>query len=340
MPGARRPHLGRCGLTEKESIVATVAASEARPNVNDEARPTFRNVLLSLPADTEGDRSVDLAARLSRSHDASLTVVGIAPEPSRLQVMLQPPATLEAAKDQSLDMLASQFDRWRATVVDIDFDTVTCVTANPTEALLRLADDTEADLVVVSTDEGSGHDPSIKSLLRLCPSPVWVINPVVGRTNRILAAINPDPEEGDLNRSIINHALDLQTTLDGELYLLAAWELYGESSLRHSAFLRTPEEAIDQLVDAEQDEYRRLLDDLLRTVDLEGSNAAVHVVRGRPDEVIIEAVRHFGIDHLVVGTMARRGFSGWFFGNTAERLVDRAECSILAVKPPGFPSLA
>ena len=44
------------------------------------------------------------------------------------------------------------------------------------------------------------------------------------------------------------------------------------------------------------------------------------------------------VDLLVLGTVARRGISGFFLGNTAEIILSKVECSVLAVKPVGFVS--
>jgi nucleotide-binding universal stress UspA family protein len=41
-------------------------------------------------------------------------------------------------------------------------------------------------------------------------------------------------------------------------------------------------------------------------------------------------------DIVVMGAVARSGISGFFMGNTAEIILNRIDCSVLAVKPPGF----
>ena len=44
------------------------------------------------------------------------------------------------------------------------------------------------------------------------------------------------------------------------------------------------------------------------------------------------------ITTLVMGTVARTGIPGLLIGNTAETVLDRARCSVLAVKPSDFRS--
>ncbi|MEO0951113.1 MAG: universal stress protein, partial [Pseudomonadota bacterium] len=38
----------------------------------------------------------------------------------------------------------------------------------------------------------------------------------------------------------------------------------------------------------------------------------------------------------MVGTVGRTGIPGYFIGNTAEAILGRIDCAIMAVKPPGF----
>jgi universal stress protein E len=54
--------------------------------------------------------------------------------------------------------------------------------------------------------------------------------------------------------------------------------------------------------------------------------------------MIREAVNHLDPDLLVMGTISRAGLAGVLIGSTAERLLDRVDCSILAVKPEDFVS--
>ena len=60
--------------------------------------------------------------------------------------------------------------------------------------------------------------------------------------------------------------------------------------------------------------------------------------RGEPDAVILDFVVGEGIDLVVMGTVARGGIAGLLIGNTAERILRKLPCSVLAVKPDGFVS--
>ncbi|CSI61259.1 universal stress protein family 1 [Vibrio cholerae] len=66
----------------------------------------------------------------------------------------------------------------------------------------------------------------------------------------------------------------------------------------------------------------------------------IHHLHGKPDELIPEWVTQENIDILVMGTLARTGIAGFVIGNTAENIVQSIECSLVALKPEGFVSLA
>ena len=61
----------------------------------------------------------------------------------------------------------------------------------------------------------------------------------------------------------------------------------------------------------------------------------LHVVEGESisDTAILEFIEQHQIDLLLMGTIARGGLDGLTIGNTADRLVRRVHCSMLAVKP-------
>ena len=42
------------------------------------------------------------------------------------------------------------------------------------------------------------------------------------------------------------------------------------------------------------------------------------------------------IDAIVMGTVSRTGIAGLFIGNTAEKVLNAAHCSVLTLKPEGF----
>lgn len=51
---------------------------------------------------------------------------------------------------------------------------------------------------------------------------------------------------------------------------------------------------------------------------------------------IPELVKEHQIDLVMMGTVGRTGIPGFLMGNTAEMILNRIDCSVLAIKPEGF----
>ena len=59
-------------------------------------------------------------------------------------------------------------------------------------------------------------------------------------------------------------------------------------------------------------------------------------MKGDPRRDIPAFAKEIKADLVVMGTVARTGLSGFFMGNTAETILNQLDCSVLAIKPPGF----
>ena len=66
------------------------------------------------------------------------------------------------------------------------------------------------------------------------------------------------------------------------------------------------------------------------------SAAQTYLVKGDARKEIPLLAKKIGADLVVMGTVARTGIPGFIMGNTAETILNQINCSVLAVKPPGF----
>ena len=62
----------------------------------------------------------------------------------------------------------------------------------------------------------------------------------------------------------------------------------------------------------------------------------MHLLKGNPGALIVDLARKKRIELVVMGTVCRTGLAGFFIGNTAEKVLQEVDCSVLAVKPDGF----
>ncbi len=164
-------------------------------------------------------------------------------------------------------------------------------------------------------------------LLRKCPCAVWVTQPQTeGKLDSILVAHDLRPV-GDLAMSL---GCSLAKLEHAQLHVLHADE-FPEFDSTFSATIQAEHKQA----------YRETADEHI-TQQLASAHlprpAEVHFVTERPDVAIMKCVEQHDVDLIVMGTLGRSGISGFITGNTAERLLPRISCSVLAVKPRDFVS--
>ena len=66
------------------------------------------------------------------------------------------------------------------------------------------------------------------------------------------------------------------------------------------------------------------------------ANPKIHLAKGWAHEEIPKLAKELNIDAMVMGTVGRIGVPGFIMGNTAETILSQINCSVVAIKPPGF----
>jgi len=199
------------------------------------------------------------------------------------------------------------------------------------------------DLVMVGEPVAEKPDePHLSSgvmhLLRKCPVPVWVMRSGRSGTRRVLALVDPDPDDpvrDGLNDLIMELATSLAHRKGWELHIGHAWTLAGEATLRSSPYVGLPGEMVDVMVrDTEATRLGQL--EILAIRHVTESERSIHMIAGAPGVVVPRLADNFDIDLVVMGTVGRTGLRGLIMGNTAETILRSVRCSVLAVKPEGF----
>lgn len=295
----------------------------------------FKRILFSPLAQRNNPAAVRRVTALVGTNGAHMKLLGVAPEPTRFQRLIQPPGLAD-------EVVAAERARLKAVVRRLatrETDVVEVVVGDPTRTIIESVLSEHHDLVVVTSDEDRQDRTTIRRLLRTCPCPVWVIRPTRARTQRVLACVNPDPAEFDVNKAILELASSMVAMSGGELHVLHAWQLYGEATLRSSAFVRATPDQISKLLLAEERRSQQALTKLLDTALVEPEvSVEVHLVKGAPEDIVPELVAKKRINLVVMGTAGRTGPAAMIMGNTAERIIDDVKCSLIAVKPLSFVS--
>jgi universal stress protein E len=186
------------------------------------------------------------------------------------------------------------------------------------------------DLVIVGTRHEGLKDrvmfgsTAIK-LLRKCPCPVWVTKPSAGLP---LSSVLVAHDLGPVGRPALDIGVALAQHDDLQLYVIHGVEQLPLGDPTGFGMLAPDHEKAHR---AARDRILVELGDvpLSRTPQ-------IRIVNGKPEASILDLVEKNSIDLVIMGTIGRTGIRGVLTGNTAERLLPRLQCSLLAVKPDDF----
>lgn len=314
----------------------------------------FKNILFVTDSEQEGGYAFDRAVALAENNQARLTIVSILDEfPTEYRQKIYG-ISLTGLNDTIMDNRRLQLENLLASIKQkIQVDTK-ILTGTSFLVLIQEVLRHKRDLLIkAATVENTGFmDRFIVStdmhLLRKCPCPVWLVkSPKSGDCRKIMAALDIDSSRNKSTNDILNQQiLEMSTSLAlsgfGELHIIHAWHAYGESSLR-SGFARQSEADIEAYVDEMHVKYQHLLYKLVdKFIDQAGQDVSdylkpkIHLVKGFARDVIPEMVKKYQINLIMMGTVGRTGIPGYLMGNTAETILNRVDCSVVAMKPEGF----
>jgi universal stress protein E len=315
----------------------------------------FKNILFVADSGLKGSDAFERAVSLTENNQASLTVVDVVErviagigmsEGGPISADLQ--AAMVREHTQGLETLVAPFRKR----IEIHIKVLTGV---PFLEIIREVLRNGHDLVIRIPETWDWRDRLFGSddmhLLRKCPCPVWLIKPQAPKAYRcILAAVDVGDEhlpaelesQHALNRQILEMASCLALSEFAELHIVHAWHAVAESAIR-GAFMQTPEDDIIAYVEQVRRQCEASLDGLIREVTgnlgqdaLDYLKLQTHLVKGLARKDIATLAKRIEADLVVMGTVARTGVPGFIMGNTAETILNQIDCSVLAIKPPGF----
>jgi nucleotide-binding universal stress UspA family protein len=301
----------------------------------------FKNILFIADRDAGITAALDRAVATAETNGARLTVMDVVTEISLASYIRRTyNVDLNAQlREQRLQFLETLTQSYTDSGIHI-YTTVT--TGIPFIEVVRAVKRNGHDLVMKVAEHETGLAGSLfgsndMHLMRKCPCPVWIDRVGTGPAyHRILAAVDPfDDESGNLQRLIMDLATSLADREHATLDVVHAWEMPGESMLANGRG-RIPRNELDLLLDATQNTHREALDALLLPYGLSSGSDNVHLIKGRPAQIISGYAKQQENDLIVMGTLGRVGIAGLFIGNTAEDVLRETQTAVLAVKPGGF----
>lgn len=133
----------------------------------------------------------------------------------------------------------------------------------------------------------------------------------------------------DASRAAMEVAADLARRMGAELWLLHAYPVPGYT-FPDGSVVASPK-MLQDLAEAAQ----RHLDEWRQSAERLGApRVETAKEAGEPASEIVAFARARGMDLLVLGTHGRTGLEHALMGSIAERVVRRAHCPVLTVRPP------
>lgn len=272
-------------------------------------------------------KAVPIAARMARIHGADLHL---------LHVHL-----LHALTPEGEDVPFPGEDRARATLEssagEVPWNQVVHeirrgVNAAPT--ILEYAAEHDADLIVMGSHGRRGVRRLLlgsvtEEVVRLAPCPVLVVREnaeaeAPADIDRVIVPV----DFSDETAGAIAYAAELASAFDAPLELVHAVEPIPYVQMSYPVPVDTS---------GWKDYAERQLERLAGGVHEVRETAATTVV-GLADEAVIDAARRAAAPIVVMASHGHGGIARLMLGSTTERILRRAECPVLVVRPSGRPS--
>lgn len=135
----------------------------------------------------------------------------------------------------------------------------------------------------------------------------------------------------DLNDRMVEQLLNLSKRLGASPYLVNAYPVTPANIT-----IELPEFDPTTYTDAVRGHHLTAMKALRQKHGL--SEEQTLVQQGLPEDVIPEAAKQLNAAMVILGTTGRTGLSAVFIGNTAEHVIDKINCDVLALKPNGYVS--
>jgi universal stress protein E len=312
----------------------------------------FRNILFVHQLAVEDTAAFERAAALADENTARLKVIEVLEEVSPDIGVPVPVVLTDVLRNTLIEESREQMEELVAPLRGKIAVEVEVLTGTPFLEIIREVLRNRHDLLIKAADKGGLITRVFGStdmhLLRKCPCPVWLHKHGHGQPyHRILAAVDFDESggterESTLNRDIMDLAASLAQREHSELYIGHAWYPQGAELLQTRASGLTEAE-INEYVNETLACNERRLNELTKNAEGWVGKEVWHevkprtrLVKGLARRAIPDLAEELEVELIVMGTIGHAGIAGILIGNTAETILNRIDCSVLAVKPEGF----
>ncbi|TYG33403.1 universal stress protein UspE [Lonepinella koalarum] len=303
----------------------------------------FNNILVILNPENEKQYSLARAVRLVKEQKSEfpvnitvfLPVYDLSYEMSALLSSEEREEMHRTVVEQRQKDVQPYLDKYTDPM--IIFHSRVVWSSNESEAIVAEIENNHYDLVIKYTKEEESLTslfitPMDWQLLRKCPTPLLMVRDGDWKhQRRILVAVNVssgDKEYHDIfNQELVSLSMDLADQLGrGNVHLVSA---YPPTPMNMAIDL--PEFHSSEYINGVRGQYLINMKALRQRFGI--SEDHTHVYEGFPEEVIPQVAEKIEAELVILGTVGRTGLSAALLGNTAEHVISKLKCNLLAIKP-------
>jgi nucleotide-binding universal stress UspA family protein len=312
----------------------------------------FKNILFVHELAVEDTAAFERAATLAEENTARLRVIEVLEEVSPDIGVPVPVLLTQALRNTLIEESREQMEELAAPLRERIDISIEVLTGTSFLEIIREVLRNRHDLVIKAADKGGLitriFGSTDMNLLRICPCPVWLHKHGPNKPyHRILAAVDFDEfsgtdRESTINRDIMDLAAALAQRESSELYIGHAWSSKSAELLQTRPSGMTEDEINDYINETQACNERRLNELMSRAEAWAGEDIwrevkpHARLVKGLARRAIPDLAEQLQAELIVMGTIKRAGIAGILIGNTAETILNRIDCSVLAIKPEGF----
>jgi universal stress protein E len=295
---------------------------------------TYDRILVATDFSPFADAALKQAVWLARQTGAEIILANTVPDLSRSVHW----ASYEIAQNQqelshrSDSMMRQMVANVQATDLDVTFRTLV---GEPFVAITQAVQTEGYDLVLAGTKGLSKWEQVLvgstaKRLIRKCPSSVWITKADHAHPPKVVLAAT---DFSDVSLKAVKEGLWVAQQASAEFHLV---HIIDSKDVPEDLISRIPKGS--SLRKEINEEAARRLEEFVESLAVDRSKIQLHLSWGTPWQEIRRISKHQSADLLVIGTVGRGGIKGVLLGNTAEKIFDTCDCSILTVKPDDFVS--
>ena len=286
----------------------------------------YKHILVAIDFSTCAKAALRQAVWFAHDSGAKLTLIYAAPDYKRFSQIAS-----EIRQESELKMRQLLMD---LNAGDLEVNFITKI-GEPFVEIIHAVQRQGYDLVLAGTRGLANWEKffvgsTAKRLIHKCPASVWIVHSEnAGLPKVVLAAT----DFSDVSRKAVLEGICVAERTGAEFNLL---HVIDSNDVPPDVISRIPHgSSLEQEI---QEEAQRRLDEFVKSLETTRIRVQPHLILGTPWKEIQRLVQQLSVDLIAMGTVGRNGIEGLLLGNTADKVLDHCDCSVLTVKPNGFVS--